>query len=200
VEKNGEHRHIAHYAVYPDGRFVSQRKHRATPAEAPLAPGVELYYDDTEEIGHVHPGQENFLRFDVEGVACVIVVCADYGVRNLHDVLDRIGAELMMVPVGAGGSREERLSVQELETEAGIAKYRELLQRHSLPLDGAIDALRRKRAHLAVNMNGFDGLQRYHGGSGSIVSARGEVLAYIPGSWIIEYQRPMFACAELVFE
>ncbi|WP_165822612.1 carbon-nitrogen hydrolase family protein [Paenibacillus montanisoli] len=199
VENNGGRLHIAHYAVYPDGRFVSQRKHRATPAEAPLEPGVALYYDDTEEIGHVPPGMEHFMTFTINGVHCAIVICADLGVRDLNAILRREGVELVMLPVGAGGERSQRLSAAELETEEGIRKYKEMLQRNSFPQSGAIECLQNKRAVLAVNMGGFDGRSRYHGGSGSIVSARGEVLAYMPDQPIIDYQQPSFACAELNF-
>ncbi len=199
VEKRQHQLHIAHYAVFPDGRFVSQRKHRATPAEAPLEPGVELIYDGTEDIGQVPPGKEQFQTFMIQGVICVIVICADLGVPQLSTLLKRSGVELMILPVGAGGEREQRLSVQELETDEGIRKYREMLKHSSLPQEGAIDSLQYKRATLAVNMSGYDGQQRYHGGSGSIVSANGQIAAYIPSSHIIEYQKPAFACAELNF-
>ncbi len=83
VEHAGARRHLAHYAVRPDGGFVVQRKHRVTPAEAPLDPSVELFYDGTEDIGHVHPGGERFTVFPVAGAACAIVICADLGVRGL---------------------------------------------------------------------------------------------------------------------
>ncbi|WP_308635439.1 carbon-nitrogen hydrolase family protein [Paenibacillus silvisoli] len=199
VENNGGRLHIAHYAVYPDGRFVSQRKHRVTPAEVPLEPGVTLFYDDTEEIGHVPPGQERFLTFTIHDVQCAIVICADLGIRDLNAILRRSGVELVMLPVGAGGERSQRLSAAELETDEGIRNYKEMLQRNSFPHNGAIECLRNKRAMLAVNMGGFDGRSRYHGGSGSIVSARGEVLAYLPDQPIIDYQQPSFACAELHF-
>ncbi|HEY8665825.1 MAG TPA: carbon-nitrogen hydrolase family protein, partial [Tepidisphaeraceae bacterium] len=39
-------RYLSHYVVWPDGQFIAQRKNRATLAEKPLCPGVELIPPD----------------------------------------------------------------------------------------------------------------------------------------------------------
>ena len=199
VERFRERNHIAHYAVFPDGSYISQRKHRATPAEHPLQPGVELYYDGSEEIGQVKPTDIHFELFEVQGVRCAIVVCADLGIAQLPDKLRQLEVDLMLLPVGAGGKREDRVSLQELTTPQGIAKYQQFLTQSSLPQAGAIECLQYHRATVAVNMHGFDGKERYHGGSGSIVSAQGQIKAYTPGTPIIELQKPEFVYAELEF-
>lgn len=199
VERFREQHHIAHYAVFPDGTYISQRKHRATPYELPLQPGVELYDDGKEEIGQVRPEDVHFELFQVSGVRCAIVICADLGIQELPKRLQQLGVEVMLLPVGAGGKREERLSIHELDTVEGLQKYRDLLKHHALPQEGAIECRTYRRATVAVNMGGYDGKTRYHGGSGSIVSAQGQILAYTPGTPLIELQQPEFVCADLHF-
>lgn len=196
-ERAGEKIHLSHYAVYPDGTFVVQRKHRVTPTEAPLAPSVELFYDGTEEIGHVHPGDERFTTFTVAGATCAIVICADLGVRGLGELLRQAGVQVMLLPTGAGGKREERLSVGELLTPEGQERLRTILAAPVVDPKGALECIRLRRATAAVNMGGWDGRKYWHGGSGSIVGPAGEILAIAPGVPVIERARPVFAWAEV---
>ena len=84
VEDAGATRYLSHYVVYPDGNVVVQRKNRVTPREQPLDAAVPLFFDDTEEIGHVDANQAYWQFFSVKGVRCGIVICADLGVKQLH--------------------------------------------------------------------------------------------------------------------
>lgn len=199
VERFRERNHIAHYAVYPDGSYISQRKHRVTPVEHPLQPGVELYDDGREDIGQVKPEDVHFEFFQVQDVRCVMVICADLGIAQLPEKLQQAEVDLMLLPVGAGGKRQDRVALQELATPQGLAKYQQLLTQSSLPQAGAIECYQYRRATAAVNMHGYDGKNHYHGGSGSIVSARGQIVAYTPGTPIMDLQKPEFVCAELQF-
>ncbi len=198
-EKDGEHIHLSHYAVYPDGRFVVQRKHRVTPLERPLAPSVELYYDDTEEIGHVTPGQEILQVFEIEGVRCALIICADLGLKNLHGLLDERKVDLLLLPTGAGGTMADKVTDALLRTPEGQEQYRNFYNEVLRYGDGLIDCLRRKRGFVAVNQCGFDGKALYHGGSGSIVSPFGELVALIPGICNVDRARPLFACGQASF-
>jgi predicted amidohydrolase len=198
VERNGERNHLSHYAVYPDGRFVVQRKHRVTPVEAPLDASVPLVFDGTEEIGHVVPGQECFPVFTVKGVRCALVICADLGVRNLGPLLQAQGVELMLLPSGAGGTREDRVTDEDLVTEPGRERLARIL---SAPLPDpnlVLDCIRYRRATAAVNMAGWDGRQHWHGGSGSITGSAGDVLAVVPGQPNVDHARPALGWAEIV--
>jgi predicted amidohydrolase len=199
VERVGALRHIAHYAVEPSGRFTVQRKMRATPAERPLDPAVKLFYDDTEEIGHVVPGEERFELLKIRGIPCVTVICADWGVRGLQGILQHLGARMVFLPTGAGGMRVDRVDDEELSTEEGRAKYARLVDERPYTGRGALDCRDRGWGFAAVNLCGFDGKQRYHGGSGSIVTPQGDVAAVIPACPNFTRAGPRLAFATLDF-
>ncbi len=193
VELDEGHRYLSHYAVWPDGRFVVQRKHRVTPRESPLEPSVELYFDDTEEIGHVPAGASRFTVLPIGDARAAIVICADLGVRGLDDILADLGVNLLLLPTAAGGTRKDAATEADLEDPARRADYISRSSRHSFPSDAVDSAVRLRRAFAAVNMTGFDGREFYHGGSGSIVDPSGNVEALLPGSPILEHQRPRLA-------
>lgn len=189
----GEHRHLAHYVVWPDGRFAVQRKHRVTPLESPLEPSVELYFDDTEEIGHVPEGQARFEVFDIAGARAAIVICADLGVRGLDDILEQAGVDLLLLPTAAGGKRDGSVSTEELATAEGLDTYVSRSEQWAFPSGAVRSSVRLHRAFAAVNMTGYDGRALYHGGSGSVVDPSGSVEALLPGSPILERQQPRIA-------
>jgi predicted amidohydrolase len=193
VEADGPQRFLAHYAVWPDGHYVSQRKHRVTPLESPLDPSVELYFDDTEEIGHVPEGCSHFEVFDVAGVTAAIVICADLGVRGLDEILERLGVELLLLPTAAGGTREGSVSERELNDSARLADHVARATEHAFPAQAVTSSVRYRRAFAAVNMTGYDGRALYHGGSGSVVDPSGNVEAMLPGSPVLERQMPRLA-------
>lgn len=193
VESDDEHRYLAHYVVWPDGRFAVQRKHRVTPLESPLEPGVELYFDDTEEIGHVPEGASRFEVFDIGGAKAAVVICADLGVRGLDDILEEQGVNLLLLPTAAGGKREGSVSESELADPERLTEYVSRAAQHAFPSDAVRSSVARRRAFAAVNMTGFDGRALYHGGSGSVVDPSGSVEAIIPGSPVLERQRPRLA-------
>jgi predicted amidohydrolase len=193
VERDGARRHLSHYLVRPGGAFVVQRKHRVTPREHPLDPSVELFFDDTEEIGHVTPGDEEFTVFELAGVRTAIVICADLGVRDLNRVLDDQRVRLMLLPVAAGGRRDDMVTTADLASDGELERYIETARSHVFPTDAVRDCLRYGRAFAAVNMSGFDGRNLYHGGSGSVVDPSGSVEALIVGSSNLDRQVPRFA-------
>jgi predicted amidohydrolase len=200
VEQQETKKHLSHYIIYPDGAFFVQRKHRVTPLEAPLEPYVELYFDDSEEIGHVKPGQEKFTYFMINGVKCVVVICADAGIKGLHDIFDQNQVDVVFLPVGAGGKREDKVTNEELRTEEGISKYYRLCNNeYFFPGGSVLDCIKHDRCIAAVNMCGFDGKKLYHGGSGSIVNHFGEIVGHLAGIENIDRQRPMFVCGEVDF-
>lgn len=200
VERYGGKRFLSHYIVYPDGRYLVQRKHRVAPTEAPLESPVELYFDGSEDIGQVHPGEESFTYFWINGVKCAVVICADAGIGNLHEIMDRNQVDVIFLPVGAGGTRENKVTNEELRTEEGIRKYYRLCDNeYFFPGQTLLDCIEHDRCVAAVNMCGFDGKKLYHGGSGSIVNHFGEIVGHLAGIENIDRQRPLFVCGEVDF-
>lgn len=202
VEAAGKKRHLAHYAVYPDGHFEVQRKHRVTLAERPLDPGVELIppdYEHNPPADPADPGQPKELAFnifEIKGVKCAIAICFDGGIEGLWPHLASRGVELLLGPSGAGGRRDQRVDAEELKTEAGREKYAEWLEMTFFPGRRTImNCLRFGMAHAAVNLAGFDGQRMYHIGHGTIVTATGEVPALIHGLPNLDRLRPMYTHA-----
>lgn len=200
VEDASPMRYLSHYVVYPDGSFVVQRKNRVTPREYPLDPAVSLFFDDTEEIGHVVADQAYWQFFHVKGVRCGIVICADLGVKQLHDYFVSQGIELMLLPTGAGGTRAERMTTAEIVTAHGMDRYMHEMRAACFPGDGIKECITYRRALAAVNMCGYDGKHFYHGGQGSIIDKFGDVHALIPGIANLDRQQSRFACAHIDFD
>jgi predicted amidohydrolase len=200
VEHAHGRRFLAHYVVYPNGTFVVQRKNRVTPREYPLDAAVPLFFDDTEEIGHVHAEDAYWQFFDVKGVRCGIVICADLGVKQLNSYFLAQGIELMLLPTGAGGTRDERMTTTEILAEHGITRYMQEMRAACFPGDGISQCITYRRALAAVNLCGFDGHQFYHGGQGSIIDMYGDVHVVIPGIPNLDRQQSRFAFAHIDFD
>jgi len=196
VEAADGKRYLAHYVVYPDGAFVVQRKHRVTPAERPLDTAVSLVPEPEamENIGQ--PTELRFTYFMIHGVQCVLTICADSGITDLQQEMTAHGVELQLLPTGAGGRREDRVTTAELATPAGRALYAKMLELVFFPGQSAVlDCLQYGHAMAAVNQCGYDGQRFYHLGHGTITTPMGEVPALIHGLPNLDRQRPMYTHA-----
>jgi predicted amidohydrolase len=200
VEAAGDKRHLAHYVVFPDGHFVVQRKHRVTPAERPLDAPFPLISepDAPENIGQ--PATLDFHYFEIKGVRCAVTICADSGITDIDRILAENGVELQLLPAGAGGRREDRVTTEDLKTDAGRELYYNILAMTFLPGRSAVTSLRYGRVLAAVNQCGYDGGHFYHVGHGTITTAMGEIPALIHGLPNLDRQRPMYCHAEVDVE
>ena len=198
--------HLSHYAVFPDGRHVVQRKHRVTLYERPLEPGLPLIPPGPNHpaCAPEDPGQPPnpvFNYFEVKGVRCALVICFDGGIQELNELLMRDSVDLVLCPCGAGGRREDRVVTDELRTPEGRDTYcREMERLHYPGSHGVKNCLVYRRAFAAVDMCGHDGRGRHHVGFGSIVTAMGEIAAVVPGQPNLDRQRPRYAFAEIDFD
>lgn len=195
VEAANGKRHLAHYVVYPNGSFVVQRKHRVTRAELPLDSPVELVAqgNESDPADRGQPTEVHFNYFDVRGVHCAIAICADSGIKDLSAIFAAHGVELMLLPAGAGGRREDRVTTADLRTEDGMDKYMKVLETVFFPGRGLRDCIQWGRAMAAVNQCGYDGRKFYHVGHGMIINPMGEVVGFFHGIPNLDRQRPMYA-------
>jgi predicted amidohydrolase len=205
VEACADNRYLAHYIVYPDGRFVVQRKNRVMLTERPLDSAGELIPPDPAQSSGdpADPGQPRkpqFSFFEVKGVRCALAICADSGIPGLDDLLEQTGVEVLLVPTGAGGERKDRVTTEELRTEAGRKKYLHWLERVFFPGASVITCIERRRALAAVNLCGYDRRKHYHLGHGMIITPMGEVPALIHGLPNLDCQRPMYTHAVVDLE
>jgi predicted amidohydrolase len=186
--------YLSHYAIYPDGHFVVQRKHCITDSEAPLTPFVPQP-QTTARVENDARSSVLIESFDVGGVRCAIAICADSGIANLNEILEAQGVQVLLLPTGSGGQREDRVTTEDLKKRAGREKYFEILQTVFLPGRAPIQCIENRRALAAVNLCGYDGIRHYHIGHGSITNAMGEVLGFFHGLPNLDRQRPMYAHA-----
>ena len=205
VEACGDKRYLSHYIVYPDGRFIVQRKNRVMLTERPLDPSGELIppdpahpSGDTSDPGQ--PRHPHFNFFEVKGARCAVAICADSGIPGLDDLLEKAGVEVLLVPTGAGGERKDRVTTEELRTEAGRQKYLHWLERVFFPGASVTTCIEHHRALAAVNLCGYDGKKHYHHGHGMIITPMGEVPALIHGLPNLDCQRPMYTHAVIDLE
>jgi len=200
VESERDKRFLSHYAVFPDGLYLIQRKHRVTPREHPLNSAVELYYDDTEGIGHVHEGDEQFSFFEIKGVKCGIIICADLGIQTRNRIFDQNRLDLLLLPTSAGGTRDDRVTDADLMTQEGLKRYYKLVEGACFPGEGILECIRHRRGMAAVNMCGYDGRDFYHGGQGSIISPFGDVVGLLAGIPNLDRQQPRMVFGPIDFD
>jgi predicted amidohydrolase len=203
VEAFEAKRHLAHYVVYPGGKFIVQRKHRVTLAERPLDPGVELIPWDIEKLGPpadpANPGQPkelNFNFFTINDVKFALTICADGGIDNLHQYLCDNNVDVQLNPAGAGGRREDRVTTADLATPEGRDKYATWLEMVCFPGKNRItECIKYSLTYVGVNQCGYDGINYWHLGHGMIVTPMGEIPALVHGFPNIDRMRPMYTHA-----
>lgn len=183
---------LSHYVVFPNGDCIVQRKHRVTPSEQPFAACVQLAGND-DGIGQ--PAEFSFQIFHIQDVRCAIVICADAGIEGVNEYLAEKEVDLMLLPTGAGGKREDLVSTSELYQEEGMTKYTESLKQVFFPGDGPEKCIKYRRALAAVNLCGYDGKVQYHRGHGMIINPMGEVQGFFHGIPNLDRQRPMYSSA-----
>lgn len=201
AEKDGEKVYISHYTVFPDGKYFVTRKHRVTPSEAPFSPCVPLRSDSQDPIGSVPEGKEKFTVIDLYGIPSVIVICADWGIKNLFGKLQCLGVKLVLLPTGAGGKAEERYTLGDLKNRKNTSlreKYLYDLQR-IVPDHTVLDCIDYGMAFACCNLTGYDGRRYYHCGSSKIIDADGQLLSCEPECLIIGKERETLGIAELAF-
>ena len=196
VEQRGEKRHLSHYVVFPDGHYVVQGKHCITNSETPLQ-SISSQQSPFAFDGTGQPERVEIEVFEVAGVRCAIAICADLGIENLSAMLQQRGVQLLLLPAGAGGKREDRVTNADLQSDEGRARYTELLSTVFFTGDASADCLKHRRAMAAVNLCGYDGQRHYHMGHGSIINAMGEVVGFFPGQPNLDRQRPLYTHAAI---
>ncbi len=177
--------YIAHLIAYPDGSFVTQRKQNVKPGEAPF---------------HSFRLEPHLKPFQVRDVTCGLLICADSGLARRREMLREAKADIFLLPSGAGGIRENRVSDEALRTPEGRKDYERILKTVFWPGDFVMESLEEGRCTALVNLTGFDGRTYYHCGHGCIIDAMGEVVAFFPGQPNLDRQRPAYAHARLSFE
>ena len=172
LERDGEDIYNAQLIAYPDGRLARARKHYLTPMEIDAKLTV---------------GERTRLLYDIHGVQCAVLICADSGIEGIHAELLRQGAEYCFCPTAGGGKREEYIHASALETDEGKAYYSTDHQR-VFKTEAILTA---EDSHFpgwaAANALGDDGRDMVHHGHCMIVDTQRVMRAQIPGTNVFEH-------------
>jgi len=198
VEKHGHGPGISHYVVMPGGEFHVQRKYRVTPFEFPLVPVLESLPPGKPVPEKLSFEVLKFPVFEIQGLQCVVVICADAEIENLHDYFDTLGVQVVFAPAGAGGDVKERVRMSDLNIAEGRAKYLDALEKaYWPPAKGIFDCITHRRALACINQTGWDGRKCAHIGDGNVVSPRGEIPVMLCGVPNLDFQRPAFGAGSI---
>ena len=193
VERHGHGPGISQYVVFPGGEFVVQRKFRVTPYESPLVSALAAYPGGEPVPEQLDFGALCFPTFEIEGLKCALVICADAGIEGLPNHFDTLGVRVVFAPVGAGGDVKERVRTSDLCSDEGRKKYLHALEKAWFPGAGSVfECITHRRAVAAVNQMGWDGRRYAHIGDGSVISPRGEMPVILSGVPNLDFQRPAF--------
>jgi len=201
VERHDHGPGISHYVVFPGGEFLVQRKVRVTPFESPLVsinPAFPPGRDVPEKLDF---GLLNFPTFEIQGLKCAVVICADFGIERLHDYFDTLGVRVVFMASGAGGNVNERVRVCDLLTPEGLEKYRGVFEKAFFPKPADfMTSVTHRRAVVGLNQTGWDGRKCSHIGDGGIITPRGEMAAFLYGMHNLDFQRPAFSAGRIPVE
>jgi predicted amidohydrolase len=185
VEREADNFYNSALVARPDGTYGVQRKHVLTKGEL--------------DCGLV-PGPEHRTVFEFNGIKTTIIICADGGMKELHEKLENRGVQYRFCPTGGGGKVSDMLHETDLDTGAGRQKYRSnrprvfntkaILTRKECPYIG----------FTAANALGPVGKETCHQGHCMIVDNRRVMRAQIPGTIVLEHQQDQMIHAALNFE
>lgn len=183
-ERDGDAVYNSHLVARPDGTRAVQRKHMLTPSErhAGLTPG---------------PAARTVFKFN--GVRTAIIICADGGIKGLHNRLRAQGVVYRFCPTGGGGKLQDYLHEAELRAPAGRKRYAE-----NRPKVFNTEAILRKKecrqtGFTSANALGPVGKQTCHQGHCMIVDNNRVMRAQISGTIVLEHQQDQMIHAALTF-
>lgn len=176
-EQAGETVHNAAIAFYPDGRRVVQRKFNVVGCEMKVA----------------QSGERERTFFEVNGMQCAVLICADAGIPNISQELAAAGCDVQIL-ITAGGGRE---SLGKRQVELADAETRNTYFEAAtlcLSKDTIQQAMELDMGMVACNQSGWVTSQGYyHGGGSSIIDRTGRVSAVIPYRSVLEHVKPDLA-------
>jgi predicted amidohydrolase len=187
IEKDGDAYHNAHAICLPDGTMRLQRKHNMTP--------IELN-------GGLSAGPLERTIFEINGVKCAILICADSGSDGIYDYIVERGVDYRFHPTAGGDHINNKPIPYIHETELVDPEKRALAAEYRGYVylkDAFVDESRRPLGFCAANAMGFDGKKMHHMGHCIIADAYGTLRAQLPGTLIIEHQQDQMVHTVVTF-
>lgn len=174
---------VAQWVFLPDGRSLSQHKHRLTAAEC--AAGILR-------------GERERRLFVLDGLTFAVLICADNHIEGVDEELRAAGVDILCAPCAGGGKREWMRRPEELRDPEVFRAYAECLARVCF-IGGGLDRnLRNNFGVIAVNLVGDDGIDSFHPGHSSISDCDGRLEALLPGDYVPAWHRPRLISGEIL--
>ena len=183
LEKSAEGIHNSHIVAYPSGTIFPVRKHILTPFEI-----------DAKLV----PGQRERRIFEINGVRCGLLVCADSGAEGIFEEMKDQGIEMLFIGTAGGGYRKDYLTETDMETAEGLLKYIDNRPRVFIP-HAVVPAHEFRMAMASANALGDDGAFMTHQGHCLIFDRHRIVRAQIQGTIVADHFLDQMAHANLYF-
>lgn len=183
-ERDGAAIYNSHVVAEPSGRLHVQRKHRLT---------------ESEQRAGLRAGPRARTVFELNGVRCAVLICADTGIEGLPEELKQMRVDLRFIPTGGGGKLSDTLGQSDLETPEGRRRYEE--NRPRVCIATAFDPQCQEwgSAFVSSNALGPAGTQTCHQGHCIIVDAQGVLRAQAVGTLVREHMHAQVINAVLSF-
>ncbi|MCL1857338.1 MAG: hypothetical protein FWF84_06860 [Kiritimatiellaeota bacterium] len=175
----------AHLIAFPSGDIKVQRKAALTGGEV---------------RGKFTAGERKRVLFDIKGVKCAILICADTGLEGIYDEMREQGVEYLFIPTGGGGDIKDTLSQAELLTDEGRKKYEENRPRVCMPNPFDADFQKNKLGFTSANALGRAGAKTCHQGHCIITDQNGVLRAQAVGTIVREHHHQQLINAILTFD
>ncbi len=183
-ERDGDAIYNSHVVAGPSGQLWVQRKHKLT---------------EGEQRAGLRPGPRERTLFELNGVRCAVLICADTGIEGLSDELRQRQVDLRFIPTGGGGKLSDTLGQADLASPDGRTRYEE--NRPRVCIATAFDPQQAEwgSAFVSSNALGPAGAQTCHQGHCIIVDAQGVLRAQAVGTIVREHMHSQLINAVLQF-
>jgi len=147
-----------------------------------LSPGTESGIDR---------GARQRVLFDLCGLRCAILICADWGAYGIQQELAQQGVEVIFLITAGAGDTSMAFQRHDLSDPAVRARYDHAIAALGPPPELPEMARNLNMSFVLCNQMGYDAARDFfHPGHASVVDRRGETLASLPGSLIVEDLHP----------
>lgn len=168
--------HNSALVFFPDGRRVLQRKHNI----------IEHEKDETP----TQPGPRQRVLFEIGGLTCAILICADGGMPNIWEELSAQGCELVLCPTAGLGWMQWGYSQAQVDDEKSRSEYLQKNQTVCYPAHAVERAIQLQMSMAASNQLGLvREMNYYQPGHSVIVDMTGELVAVLPGKFCYDHVR-----------
>ena len=160
---------------FPDGRRLVQRKNYI----------IQWEHENTPVLSA--PRRREI--FEVDGMRFAILICADSGLKGIHEELAAQGVDCVLAPTAGMGDAKYAFKQAELKDRDRLAAY--LKAAESVTFISPQKMVELNIALACCNQMGYDEKYAYfQPGHAAVIDRTGECTAMMPGRFVVEHQHP----------